>query len=51
MESLTEYVRRAPEREHLSLSLGALFGELLSGDSEGYGEEGSGDGHHPMGVH
>ena len=24
---------------------------LLSGDLERYGEEGSGDGHHPMGVH
>ena len=36
---------RALEREHLSLW------ELLSGDPEGYGEEGSGDRHHPMGVH
>jgi len=32
-----------------SLSVGALLGELLSGDLEGYGEESSGDGHHPMG--
>ena len=32
-----------------SLSVGALLGELLSGDSEGYGEEGSGEGHHSMG--
>jgi len=34
-----------------SLSVGALLGELLSGDLEGYGEEGSGDGHNPRGVH
>jgi len=32
--------------------LGELcLGELLSGDSGGYGEEGSGDGHHPVGFH
>jgi len=34
-----------------SLSVGVLLGELLSGDLEGYGKEGSGNGHHPMGVH
>jgi len=34
-----------------SLSVGTLLGEFLSGDSGAYGEEGSGDGHHPMGVH
>jgi hypothetical protein len=33
-----------------SIFAGALLGKLLSGDPEGYGEEGSGDGHHPMGV-
>jgi len=38
-------------RKGASLSVGALLGELLSGDLEGHGEEGSGDGHHPMGVH
>ena len=27
---------------------GALLGGLLSGDPEGYGKEGSGDGHHPV---
>ena len=32
-----------------SLSVGALLGGLLSGDPEGYGEEGSGDRHYPMG--
>jgi len=32
-----------------SLFAGALLGGLLSGDPEGYGEEGSGEGHHPMG--
>jgi len=32
-----------------SLLAGALLGKLLSGDPEGYGEEGSGDGHHPVG--
>jgi len=31
-----------------SLFAGALLGGLLSGDPEGYGEEGSGDGHNPM---
>ena len=31
--------------------MGALLGGLLSGDPEGYGEEGSGDGHHSMGDH
>jgi len=35
-----------------SISLcGSSVGGLLSGDPERYGEEGSGDGHHPMGVH
>jgi len=34
-----------------SLSVGALSGELLSGDSEGYGEKSSGDGHHSTGIH
>jgi len=38
-------------RKGASLSVGALLGELLSGDLEGYGEEGSSDAHHPMGVH
>ena len=37
------YVKRA------SLFAGALLGELLSGEPEGHGEEGSGEGHHPMG--
>jgi len=37
------------ERE-LSLSVGAVRG-ASSGDPEGHGEEGSGDRHHPMGVH
>jgi len=32
-----------------SVFAGALLGRLLSRDPEGYGEEGSGDGHHPMG--
>jgi len=32
-----------------SLFAGVLLRELLSGDPEGYGKEGSGDGHHPMG--
>ena len=40
VESLTEYFWRAPEREHLSVR--ALLGELLSGDSEGYGERAEG---------
>ena len=40
----------APEREHLSLWVLCL-GELLSVDSEGYGEQGSGDGHHAVGIH
>jgi hypothetical protein len=31
--------------------VGPLLRCLRSGDSEGYGEEGSGDGHHPMGFH
>ena len=31
--------------------MGALLGRFLSGDVEGYGEEGSGDGHYPMGFH
>jgi hypothetical protein len=35
---------RALERENLSLW--ELLGGLLSGDPEGYGEEGSGDRHH-----
>jgi hypothetical protein len=35
---------RAAEREHLSLR--ELLGGLLSGDLEGHGEEGSGNGHH-----
>jgi len=34
-----------------SRSVEALLGELLSGDLEGYEEEGLGDGHHHMGVH
>jgi len=34
-----------------SISVGALLRGLLSGDPDGYGEEGSGDGYHPMGVH
>jgi len=38
-------------RKGASLSVGALLGELLSRDPEGYGEKGSGDGHHPMRVH
>jgi len=29
---------------------GTLLGGLLSGDLEEYGEESSGDGHHPVGV-
>jgi len=29
--------------------VGALLRGLLSGDPEGYGEEVSGDGYHPMG--
>jgi len=36
-------------RKGASLFVGALLGELLSGDPEGYGEEGSGNGHYPMG--
>jgi hypothetical protein len=32
-----------------SLFAGALLGGLLSGNLEGHGEEGSGDGHHPRG--
>ena len=36
-------------RKRASLFAGALLGGLLPGDPEGYGEEGSGDGHHPMG--
>jgi len=35
---------RAAEREHLSLR--ELLGGLLSGDPEGHGKEGSGNGHH-----
>jgi len=38
-------------RKGASLSVAAQLGEFLSGDSEGHGEEGSGVGHHPMGVH
>ena len=34
----------APEREHVFAE--ALLGGLLSVDPEGYGEKGSGDGHH-----
>jgi len=34
---------RAPEREHLSLR--ELLGSFLSGDPEGHGEVGSGEGH------
>jgi len=37
---------RAPEREHLSFAGALLGGGILSGDPEGYGAEGSGDGHH-----
>ena len=33
-----------------SLFAGALLGGLLSGDPEGYGEEGSGDRHYPIRV-
>ena len=33
-------------RKEASLFAGALLGGLLSGDPEGHGEEGSGDGHH-----
>jgi hypothetical protein len=36
-------------RKGASLFAGALLGGLHSGDEEGYWEEGSGDGHHPMG--
>jgi len=32
-----------------SLFVGALLRGHLSVDAEGYGEEGSGDGHYPMG--
>ena len=50
---MTEYFKRQLEgsAKGASLSVGALLGELLSGDSEGYGEEGSGDGHHSMRFH
>jgi len=50
---LTEYFKRQLEgsRKGASLSVGALLGDLLSGDSEGYAEEDSGDGYHPMGAH
>ena len=39
------------ERDHLSKWELCWGGGLLSGDPKGYGEEGSGDGHHPTGVH
>ena len=50
---MTEYFKIQLESSGMgaSLSVGALLGELLSGDLEGYGEEGSGEGHHRMGVH
>jgi len=50
---VTGYFKRQLEGsvKGTSLSVGDLLGWLLSGDLEGYGEEGSGDGHHPMGVH
>jgi len=39
---VTEYFKRQLEgsAKGASLSVGALLGELLSGDSEGHGEEG-----------
>ena len=51
--SLTGYFKREFESsgKGASLSVEALLGGLLSGDLEGHGKEGSGDGHHPMGVH
>ena len=50
--SLTGYFKRQLEGsgKAASLSVGALLGGLLSGDPDRYGEEGSGDRHHPMGV-
>jgi len=45
---LTENFKRQLEssRKGAPLFVGALLGEFLSGDPEGHGEKGLGDGHH-----